>query len=287
MAVPTPGRIFVSYRRRETRSAAGRLTDRLIARFGAEQVFIDVDSIQLRVDFRVVIQRAVAACEVLLAVIGPHWLTTTDQDRRRRLDDPEDVVRLEIEAALKRDIRVVPVLVEGAVMPRRPDLPESLAALASRNALTVRHESFGDDVGRLIEELEQVLDAPATVPESSVSPAGTRARGRAAVAQAVQTPSPPPPLSLEELAIDPPAVLLVHHAADVSGVAFSPDGRLLATASDDHTARVWEAATGQQRTQVTVDNEIWGVAFSPDGRLLATACKDGTARVWSLFQTRE
>jgi hypothetical protein len=97
------GRIFVSYRRQESKDFAGRLYDRLADQFGEGQVFIDVDAIEPGVDFAEAITRAVAACQVLLAVIGPNWLTITDERGRRRLDDPDDFVRLEIEAALARD----------------------------------------------------------------------------------------------------------------------------------------------------------------------------------------
>jgi TIR domain len=153
------GGIFVSYRRQESAHLAGRLYDRLADRFGEGQVFIDVDAIELGVDFAEEIRRAVAVCQVLLAVIGPTWLTATDERGRRRLDDPEDIVRLEIEAALARGVRVIPILVEGAVMPDRDDLPESLAGLARRNALVIRHESFRQDTGRLVAAVERVLPA--------------------------------------------------------------------------------------------------------------------------------
>src|SRR5690242_11215994 len=148
--------IIVSYRRQETSHLAGRLYDRLADRFGEDQVFIDVDAIEPGVDFAEEISRAVAACQVLLAVIGPGWLTTTDGQGRRRLDDPDDIVRLEIEAALARDVRVIPILVEGAVMPTRQDLPESLAGLTRRNALVIRHESFRYDAGRRVTAIGRV-----------------------------------------------------------------------------------------------------------------------------------
>src|SRR6185369_9371840 len=141
MTVAEGGGTFVSYRRHETSHLAGRLYDRLAGRFGKDQVFIDVDAIEPGVDFAEEISRAVATCKVLLAVIGPTWLTTTDEQGRRRLDDPGDIVRLEIEAALARGVRVIPILVEGAVMPGRQDLPESLAGLPRCNALLIRHES--------------------------------------------------------------------------------------------------------------------------------------------------
>jgi hypothetical protein len=153
------GGIFVSYRRQESGDFAGRLYDRLTDRFGEGQVFIDVDAIEPGVDFAEEISRAVSACQVLLAVIGPNWLTATDERGRRRLDDPDDIVRLEVEAALARDVRVIPILTGGAVMPGRHDLPESLASLARRNALVIRHESFRSDAIRLVTAIERVLTA--------------------------------------------------------------------------------------------------------------------------------
>jgi hypothetical protein len=161
MTVAEGGGIFVSYRRQETRHLAGRLADRLADRFGEGQVFIDVDTIEPGVDFTEEILRAVSACKVLLAIIGRDWLTATDERSGRRLDDPDDIVRLEIEAALARGVRVIPILVEGAAMPGRQDLPENLAGLARRNALLIRHESFRSDTGRLVTAIERIL-APAS-----------------------------------------------------------------------------------------------------------------------------
>lgn len=162
--VTTPGAegggIFVSYRRQDSGHLAGRLYDRLAERFGEGRVFMDVDTIAPGVDFAEEISRAVAACQVLVAVVGPAWLTATDERGRRRLDDPDDFVRLEIETALARGVRVIPVLAQGAVMPGRDDLPESLADLARRNALFIRHESFRSDAGRLLAAIEQVLVVP-------------------------------------------------------------------------------------------------------------------------------
>ena len=120
-----------------------------------------------------------AACQVLLAIIGPAWLTATDEQGNRRLDDPDDIVRLEVEAALDRGVRVIPILAEGAVMPGRQNLPESLAGLVRRNALPIRHESFRSDAGRLVTAIERIL-APAsgTAAAPSLSAAhGVRSAG--------------------------------------------------------------------------------------------------------------
>jgi hypothetical protein len=164
--------IFVSYRRMETSHLAGRLYDRLAYRFDESHVFMDVDTIEPGADFADAISQAVAACRVLLVIIGPTWLIAADERGYRRLDNPNDLVRLEVEAALTRGVRVIPILAEGAVMPTRHDLPESLAGLARRNALTIRHESFGSDIARLITVIERVLAASDTATTSTVS--GTR-----------------------------------------------------------------------------------------------------------------
>jgi hypothetical protein len=168
MPVDEGGGIFVSYRRQDSQDFAGRLYDRLADRFGADQVFMDVDTIEAGADFAEAINRAVAACTVLVAVIGPKWLTATDKRGRRRLDDPDDFVRLEIEAALARDVRVIPVLAQGTIMPGREDLPESLVRLARRNALFIRHESFRSDAVRLLAAIEQMLPHP-VLPHPSAS----------------------------------------------------------------------------------------------------------------------
>jgi hypothetical protein len=153
------GGVFVSYRRQETSGVAGRLADQLAERFGRDRIFIDVDAIEPGVDFAEAIVRAVETCGVLLAVIGPGWLTAMDDQGRPRLEDPDDIVRIEIEAALARNVRVIPILVENAVMPRRHDLPESLGGLARRNAFAVRHESFRADADRLIKSIEGIIGA--------------------------------------------------------------------------------------------------------------------------------
>ena len=180
------GRVFISYRRQETAPYAGRLYDRLADRLGEERVFIDVASIEPGLDFAEVIAGEVGACDVLLALIGRQWSTIADEDGHPRLDDPDDIVRLEIEAALERDIRVIPVLIEGAAMPRRQDLPDSLARLARRHALRISHESFRQDVSRLLQTLEGVLNAAASG-DQVVPPSQTQREPEAKVHPAQQS----------------------------------------------------------------------------------------------------
>jgi hypothetical protein len=128
-------------------------------RFGHQNVFMDVDTIQPGDEFRSAIVRAVASCDVLLALIGPAWASVSDNVGRRRLDIPEDFVVLEISTALYREAVVIPVLIDGAEMPDVADLPQPIASLATRNAITLDHESFASDVEKLLRAIEHALQA--------------------------------------------------------------------------------------------------------------------------------
>lgn len=150
--------IFVSYRRSDSSDVTGRIFDHLKARFGEERLFKDVDSIPLGQDFRTVISDTVGQCEILLAVIGKDWLKVTDDDGRRRIDNPNDYVHIEIATALNRRILVIPVLVENTSMPRSADLPEPLRDLAFRNSTPVRSDpDFHHDIDRLCSQLAKYL----------------------------------------------------------------------------------------------------------------------------------
>jgi hypothetical protein len=153
------GQIFISYRREDASYPAGRLYDNLHSRFPQNEIFMDVDSIKPGVDFIETIEERVGACDVLVAVIGKRWLSVADQEGQRRLDNPEDFVRVEVGTALKRGVRVIPVLVEGAVMPPADQLPEDLKPLARRNALRLSHEGFRADSERLMDSVGEILEA--------------------------------------------------------------------------------------------------------------------------------
>ena len=156
-------KIFISYRRDDSAGHTGRLTDRLAGEFGQDLLFMDVDGIPLGMNFVKVLQEQVTKCAVLLAVIGPNWLEARDEDGNRRLEDPSDFVRVEIATALKRDIPVIPILLDGAGIPKAKQLPEDLKELALRNGLNVRHASFHADMERLIRGLKEQL-VPASAP---------------------------------------------------------------------------------------------------------------------------
>jgi formylglycine-generating enzyme required for sulfatase activity len=146
-------KIFISYRRDDSAGHAGRVHDRLEREFGRDLLFMDVDAIPLGVNFVKVLEEQVAKCDVLLAIIGPGWLDARDDDGKRRLDNPHDYIRIEIAAALKREIPVIPILLEGVRLPKAPQLPNNLKDLVLRNGLDVRHASFHSDMDRLVRGL--------------------------------------------------------------------------------------------------------------------------------------
>jgi tetratricopeptide (TPR) repeat protein len=157
-------KVFISYRRDDSAGHAGRIHDKLAAEFGRDLLFMDVDAIPLGSDFVKVLKEEVTKCDALLAIIGPNWLQVQDDRGRRRLDDPNDFVRVEIAAALQRDISVVAILLEGTEVPKVEVLPDNLKELAHRNGLGVRHASFHADIDRLIGFLKTRLGlAPSQV----------------------------------------------------------------------------------------------------------------------------
>jgi hypothetical protein len=179
--------IFISYRREDSLHQAGRLYDRLAAYFGSRHVFKDVDSIPLGVDFREVLTERVAGCDVFVAVIGDTWLSITGKGGIRRLDDPGEFVRIEIEAALSRKIPVIPVLVGHSSLPHAEELPETLRALSFRNGLPVRPDpDFHKDLDRLIRGIEDGISALRARP----TPRETRSPGPGAEETAGRTQSP-------------------------------------------------------------------------------------------------
>ncbi len=155
------GQAFISYRRSDSSDIVGRIYDRLAEDFGEEPIFKDVDDIPLGVDFKEFLDQKVSECTVLLAVIGDRWVNASDAAGKKRLDDPNDFVRIEIESALRRDIPVIPLLVRGAVMPAAGDLPASMQKLVFKNGIPIRADpDFHHDMERLITALEPYLRHP-------------------------------------------------------------------------------------------------------------------------------
>jgi hypothetical protein len=153
-------KIFVSYRHDDSSSEAGRITDWLDRRFGEDEVFMDIKALKPGVDFVEGIEQAVEMIDALIAVIGPGWVDAVDEHGNRKLDDPTDWVRLEIAGALRRGIRVIPVLVKGAAMPPAAKLPEDLQPLRRRNALPITERQWRPGIEELIEALDGVVTQP-------------------------------------------------------------------------------------------------------------------------------
>src|SRR5215469_3071239 len=147
------GTVFISYRREENAGEARALFNDLVARVGKDLVFMDVDNIALGRDFREVLRENLASCDLMLVLIGKGWLDAKDQSGRRRLDDPGDFIRLEIGTALKRNVRVTPVLLQGAHMPAAEQLPEDLKELSCRNGFELSHNRWESDVQEMIKRL--------------------------------------------------------------------------------------------------------------------------------------
>jgi tetratricopeptide (TPR) repeat protein len=157
-----PPRIFISYRRDDAAGDAGRLADHLHRRFGATHVFLDIDTIDPGTDFVQVLRVSLEQTAAMLVVIGPRWTSLRGADGTRRLDDENDFVRLEVETALGRSLPVVPVLVQGATLPRKEDLPASLAPLATRQVAVLDHAEFHVDVERLCDRLAPLIEVDET-----------------------------------------------------------------------------------------------------------------------------
>jgi hypothetical protein len=151
--------IFISYRHDDAGPYARLLQVYLRERFLYAPVFMDLDSIEAGADFTEAIEAGVGSCRVLIAVIGPRWLTLTDEEGQRRLDNLDDWVRFEIRAALKSRVRVIPVLVDGAKMPRQQQLPTDLCHLARLNALEMSYDRYEYDTSRLAAVIQRALAA--------------------------------------------------------------------------------------------------------------------------------
>ena len=150
-------RIFICYRRQgEGSGYGGRLADKLVKHFGPGQCFRDVENIETGVDFVDSITKAIDDCEVLVVVIGPDWATQRDEQKMPRINDPKDFVRLEVAAALRRNIRVMPVLVGGAEPPDEDQLPEDLRDLPRRQAHELSDSRWDYDTDRLIHAIESI-----------------------------------------------------------------------------------------------------------------------------------
>ena len=280
--------IFISYRRDDTEGEAGRLFDDLTRSFGAASVFMDVDGINPGMDFRQAIDDNVSSCGVLLAMIGPAWSTIENSAGERRLDDSNDFVRLEIAAALSRNIAVIPVLVHDAKMPHPGDLPENLKDLAYRNSVEITHARWNSDVQLLTAALAKYV-APSAATDTQP------------VHATVSVQLPPPNAPVESAPRPPskslPLILGVVAAVVVAlGIVlfllFKPT-----PAQQDELSGTWtnpapEAQNGINKLEISSDgNQVtlhaWGKCAPKDcdwGTQIAQKNGDSVKATWSWMQ---
>ena len=174
---PGPPTIILSYRREDSAGVTGRIFDRLVQEFGAGRVFMDIDSMPAGVDFHEHLQAILADCGALLVVIGKSWRSQR-KGQPARIMDPDDWVRIEVETALDRKIPVIPLLIDGASLSNRDQLPESLWPLLRRNALPVDSgREFHAQMSRLVRDLKGQLGLAAAEPATTAAPSRATAPG--------------------------------------------------------------------------------------------------------------
>jgi hypothetical protein len=175
-------KVFISYRRETGAGEARALFNDLEAQLGEGSVFMDVDSIALGQDFRSILQVTLASCDLMLVLVDKNWAEAKDKQGRSRLSDPNDFVRMEVEAALKRNIAVTPILVQGATIPNADQLPREIADLAYRNGFEITHNRWESDVKEMIRRLNIAPTRPPQNPPDGRPPWLGWAIGGAAIA---------------------------------------------------------------------------------------------------------
>lgn len=264
-------KIFISYRRQDTKAIAGRIFDRLEAKFGRDNVFMDIDSVPPGVDFQDWLNEQVVEAALVVALIGHGWADARDEEGHRRLDNPNDFVRVELEAAVSRNIPLIPLLIDGAPFPRGDELPEGLKPLTRRNAAFVdAGRDFNVHMARLIEALERHLSGGWSSPLKGAEP----------------TKSPVPVVHYED-----EAERLIRsfsdHWRDIHSVAFSPDGSFALSGSEDNKLNLWQVDTGKRLRSFFHDHPVYSVAFSPDGHFILSGGWEARLKLWEVDTGKE
>lgn len=298
--------IFLCYRRKDSAVQAGRIFDALNARFPGE-VFRDVESIDIGVNWIKELRQSVLAAEVLVVVIGPEWQTMAGE-RGPRIDDPADYVHIEVKTALEHDIRIIPMLLDGAQMPPPRTLPPKLEGLVRRQALPLRDARVEEDLSRLTAGLERVRTEVERVREQNARQATAReqqelsARRLAAYAEAtavkrralpragllalesmLRLPLPGAHSVLRQVRAGLPRVDgELAHAAQVTAIAESASGIWIATGAADGVVKVWDAATLTPLLERRTGGRVETLAFGASEPWLAAASADSKVAVWEV-----
>jgi WD40 repeat protein len=273
-----PVQVFISYRREDSREQALLLYQQIAERLPSK-LFMDIESIAPGEHFEKALETALTSCDVLLALIGKRWKGDRP-DGGFRIDQPNDFVRREIEAALRRKIPVIPVLLENTAMPGPADLPAHLSDLTYRQGLPMRKETIWSDLTSLIQAIDSVartqqLDAPHVQSADLAQEVADAQRSEKdrTEREAVQR--------LRAAGVEPQLVIQEGHFNSVTSIAFHPAGRWIASGSSDRTVRIWEIATGKIVHIITGhEGDVRALAFSPDGRLLASGGRECPIRLW-------
>ncbi len=259
--------IFLSYRREDAAPYVRLLQFQLRERIPDARLFVDMDSIEPGLDFAEVIREAVDSCAVLVVLIGRQWATLTDEEGRRRLDNPDDYVRFEVQTALERGVRVIPVLVDGARPLRQQQLPAELQKLARLNALELSYGRYEYDADRLLNLLQRVLasasgtgcqSSPAANAEASTDPHDVRADGNALLTDAERI--------AQSLTNDYWKAIAL---ASIAGA--------LAATDPDHAARL--IADAERAAQSLTDDSSKAVALANIAGALAATDPDRAERI--------
>ena len=285
-------KIFISYRRQDSRPVATLIYEPLAkhfeAKFGAGAVFMDVHGIPLGVNFRTYLNEQVAKADLLLALIADRWLASADERGQRRIDSPNDFVRIEIEAALKRGIPVVPVYVDDAKFLCEAYLPDSLKELALMHGfqLSTDGSKFNASIASLVTKLEPhfVRSAPPKPQPAkpAENPSATQAAGPEIPKRRHKVQSEDKTRSLRLVRT------FTGHAEALNCITFSPDGRAALSGSNDYTLKLWDIASGKElHTFAGHKYDVACVAISPNGHAALSGSRDKTLKLWDIGSGRE
>ncbi len=311
-------RVFVSYRRLDTKAVADCISDRLEAKYGRGVVFMQADNIPRGFDLHEYLCEQVAKVKVMLLLITSRWLTVCDERGRRRLDNPDDFIRIEVEAALSRKIPIMPVYVDGALPLRAEELPEALKPLSRRNGAVLQTGAgFHRHVERLLQDIEPHLDGRYDVRRESNGASVRAGAGfndnagqfvRDTEPHIPRAPDEEPSIAVARAQPAPRAAVeaepfyeagfedasgglirtLAGHAGAVNSVALTLDGRIGLSGSSDKTLKLWDLRTGRElRSLAGHTSAVNLIALTPDGRYALSGSSDNTLKLWDLPAGRE